>query len=258
MSKMFRGANPVEAETIRKERLYGVEQDDGLYTLAIANMIIRQDGKSNIIKGDCFDAKIVKELKTRNINVGLINPPYSLKGGKAELEFVEQLLDILAAGGTGVVVVPMSCAIGTKFKDVRERLFKKHTLKAVFSMPDDIFYPTGTNPCVMVWQAHAPHDAKQETFFGYCKNDGYVKRKKLGRIDCYGRWAGILAEWLKTYRNRDAVDGLSARAYVQHNDEWLCEAYMKTDYSALTQADFQNTVNDYLAYLVKTGEVNES
>jgi type I restriction-modification system DNA methylase subunit len=258
MSKMGRGAIPVEVETIRKERLYGVEQDDGLYTLAIANMIIRQDGKSNIIKGDCFDADIVKELKNLNVNVGLINPPYSLKGGKVELEFVEQLLDILTVGGIGVVVVPMSCAIGTKFTEVRERLFKNHTLNAVFSMPDDIFYPTGTNPCVMVWQAHTPHDDKQETYFGYCKNDGYIKRKKLGRIDYHGRWSDILAEWLKLYRNRDVVDGLSARACVKHSDEWLCEAYMKTDYSALTQSDFQKTVNDYLAYLIKAGEVNES
>lgn len=258
MSKMFKDANPMEVETIRKERLYGVEQDDGLYTLAIANMIIRQDGKSNIIKGDCFDAKIAKELKSLNINIGLINPPYSLKGGKLELEFVEQLLDIITVGGIGVAVVPMSCAIGTKFKDVRERLFKKHTLKAVFSMPDDIFYPTGTNPCVMVWQARTPHDTKQETFFGYCKNDGFVKRKKLGRIDYYGLWANTLTEWLKLYRNRDVADGLSARACVRHSDEWLCEAYMKTDYSTLSQEDFQKTVNDYLAYLVKVGNVHES
>jgi type I restriction-modification system DNA methylase subunit len=257
MSKMLLGANPVEIEQIRKERLYGVEQDEGLYTLAVANMIIRQDSKPNIFKGDCFDPKIVKALP-KDINIGLINPPYSLKGGKSELEFAEQLLDILTAGGIGVVVVPMSCAVGTKFKEIRERLFKKHTLKAVFSMPDDIFYPTGTNPCVMVWQARTPHDTAQETFFGYCKDDGFVKRKKLGRVDCYDKWSGILAEWLKLYRNRDIVDGLSARKAVKHNDEWLCEAYMKTDYSLLTQDDFQNTVNDYLAYLIKTGGVNEN
>ncbi|MCL2087302.1 MAG: SAM-dependent methyltransferase [Oscillospiraceae bacterium] len=258
MSKMFKGANSQEIEKIRQKSLYGVEQDDGLYTLAIANMIIRQDGKSNIIKGDCFDTKVIEELKKINPNIGLINPPYSLKGGKVELEFVEQLLTVLSVGGIGVVVVPMSCAIGTKFKEVRERLFKKHTLKAVFSMPDDIFYPTGTNPCVMVWEAHTPHDSTQETFFGYCKDDGFVKRKKLGRIDCHGKWSHILSEWLKLYRNRDVVDGLSARACVEHNDEWLCEAYMKTDYSKLTQDDFQKTINDYLAYLVKVGEVYES
>ncbi len=257
MSKMFQDANPVEMEHIRKNGLYGIEFDDGLYTLAIANMIIRKDGKSNIYKGDCFNKNITDELKSKNINIGLINPPYSQKD-VTELEFVEHLLDILTVGGTGVVVVPMSCAIGTKFKDVRERLMKKNTLKAVFSMPDDIFYPTGTNVCVMVWTAHTPHDSTQETFFGYCKNDGFVKRKKLGRIDVFGKWDGIEKEWLKLYRNKDVVDGLSARHCVDYQDEWLCEAYMQTDYSKLTQDDFQQTVNDYLAYLVKSGEIYEN
>jgi len=259
MAKMFKTAGTQkEMNRIKKEGLFGVEQEEKMYTLTVTNMIIRKDGKSNIYKGDCFDPKIVKELKEKNINIGLMNPPYSQKD-KSELEFVEQLLDILVVGGTGVVVVPMSCAIGTKFKDVRERLFQNHTLNAVFSMPDDIFYPTaGTNPCVMVWEAHKPHDSRKETFFGFCKNDGFVKRKKLGRIDDYNRWPDILAYWLKLYHNRDVVDGFSARACVTHEDEWLCEAYMKTDYSMLTQEDFQNTVNEYLAYLVKAGEINES
>ena len=257
MSKMFKHANLQETEIIRREQLYGIEFDDGLYTLAIANMIIRQDGKSNIYKGDCFNVDIVKDIKTKNINIGLINPPYS-QTDKCELEFVEQLLEVLMVSGTAVVVVPLSCAIGTKFKDVRERLFKNHTLRAVFSMPDDIFYPTGTNTCVMVWEAHKPHNSRQETFFGYCKNDGFVKRKKLGRIDYNRTWKKIKEQWLKLYRNRDTVNGLSTCACIKHNDEWLCEAYMKTDYSALTQDDFQKTVNDYLAYLVKTNEVNES
>ena len=256
MSKMFRNANPDEVENIRENGLYGVEFDEGLYTLAIANMIIRKDGKSNIYKGDCFNKGITEELKSKHINIGLINPPYSQKD-VVELEFVEHLLDILTAGGTGVVVVPMSCAVGTKFKDVRERLMNKHTLKAVFSMPDDIFYPTGTNVCVMVWEAHTPHDSTQETFFGYCKDDGFVKRKKLGRIDALGKWKEIEENWLRLYRNRDVVEGLSARHCVTYKDEWLCEAYMETDYSTLSEKDFQNTINNYLAYLVKSGEMNE-
>jgi hypothetical protein len=43
---------------------------------------------------------------------------------------------------------------------------------------------------------------------------------------------------------------------VGAEDERLCEAYMKTDYSKLTEEDFQKTINDYLAYLVKNGDVN--
>lgn len=257
MSRMFKDANPDEIENIRKNSLYGVEFDDGLYTLAVANMIIRKDGKSNIYKGDCFNKIITEELKSKNINIGLINPPYSQRD-VSELEFVEHLLDILAIGGIGVVVVPMSCAIGTKYKEVRERLMKKNTLKAVFSMPDDIFYPTGTNVCVMVWQAHTPHDSTQETFFGYCKEDGFVKKKKLGRIDASNKWEDIEKQWLKLYRNKDVVAGLSARHCVTYKDEWLCEAYMKTDYTKLTQREFQDTINSYLAYLVKSGGINEN
>lgn len=253
MSKMFKQANAKQVEHIRRDGLYGVEFDDGLYTLAVANMIIRKDGKSNIYKGDCFNARITAELKAKQINIGLINPPYS-QTDKEELEFVEHLLDILTVGGTGVVVVPMSCAIGTKYQATRERLMDKHTLKAVFSMPDDIFYPSGTNVCVMVWEAHTPHDPQQETFFGYYKNDGFAKRKKLGRIDVNGQWKDIETQWLSLYRNRDVKDGLSARHCVTAQDEWLCEAYMKTDYSKLTQADFQQTVNDYLAYLIRSGD----
>lgn len=256
MAKMCKGANTEEIKKIKKEGLYGVELDVELFTLAIANMIIRRDGKSNIYHGDCFNEGIKKELKAKNINIGLINPPYS-QTDKVELEFIENMLDILVSGGIGVAVVPMSCAIGTKFKDVRERIMKNNKLKAVFSMPDDIFYPTGTNTCVMVWEAHTPHDINEETFFGYYKNDGFIKRKKLGRIDAYNKWKETEKEWINLYKNRDIKVGLTARKCVSYTDEWLCEAYMETDYSTLSQDDFESTVRDYVAYLVKRGDVNE-
>jgi type I restriction-modification system DNA methylase subunit len=252
MSKMFKGASDKDISKIRNSSLFGVESDDDIYTLAIANMIVRGDGKSNIIFGDCFNADVQKELKARNIGIGLINPPYSQD--ITELEFVENMLGILATSGTGVVVVPMACAIGTKFKETRQRLFKKHTLRAVFSMPDDIFYSNNasTNVCVMVWEAHKPHDATKTTFFGYYKDDGFVKAKKLGRIDKFNKWRSIEDEWLRLYRERETKEGLTEKKAVKWDDEWLCEAYMETDYSVLTQDDFQETVNNYLAYLVKS------
>ncbi len=125
-------------------------------------------------------------------------------------------------------------------------------------MPDDIFYPTATNVCVMVWQAHKPHDSNKNTFFGYFKDDGFVKRKKLGRIDAYNKWNSIKNEWLNLYQNLTVKDGYSALKKVTYKDEWLCEAYMKTDYSKVTQKDFQDTLNDYLAYLIRNGENNEN
>lgn len=257
MTKMFKNANQAEIENIRRNGLYGIDFDPDLYTLSIANMIIRKDGKSNIFYGDCFDSKLFKKIKDKNCNIGLINPPYSQKD-KCELEFVEQLLSLLVPGGKAAVVVPMSCAIGTKFKEIREKLFDKHSLLAVFSMPDDIFYPTGTNVCVMVWEAHTPHSETQMTYFGYCKDDGFVKRKKLGRVEkAEGVWKEIETKWLTNYRDRKVIDGESAYRHVNWNDEWLCEAYMKTDYTKLTQEDFEKTIRSFLAYKIETGRISD-
>lgn len=64
MGKMFKqAATPAEIEYIRKNNLYGIEQDSDIHTLALANMIMRKDGKSHIIHGDCFDSETFKKLK---------------------------------------------------------------------------------------------------------------------------------------------------------------------------------------------------
>lgn len=89
------------------------------------------------------------------------------------------------------------------------------------------------------------------------------RRKNLGRIEQFDEnnnslWKQIEEKWISMYRNKTIVDGLSAMAEVDGNDEWLCEAYMKTDYTTLTKDDFQLTLNNYLSYKVKTGQVYES
>lgn len=263
MGKMFKQAtSQKEIEYIRKNNLYGVEQDSDIHTLALANMIMRRDGKSHIFHGDCFDNETIKKLKnlkdTRGnsivLNKGLLNPPYSQKD-HAELEFLEQELDIICQGGEVAIVCPTSCAIGTKFKDIRSRLMSKHTLKAVFSMPEDIFYGqgAGTCVCVMIWEAGKPHNSEISTFFGYYKDDGFVKRKKLGRIDAYNKWDNIKARWLHLYREKEVVDGFTIKACVSDKDEWLCEAYMKTDYKKLNDSIFEQSIRDYLAFQVKNG-----
>ncbi len=101
-----------------------------------------------------------------------------------------------------------------------------------------------------------------ETFFGYYKEDGFKKKKNLGRIEQFdavgnSRWKAIEKEWIRLYRYKIAIDGLSATAVVDGDSEWLCEAYMKTDYSKLTEADFQQTLNHYLAYLIREGKIHE-
>lgn len=248
MSKMFQQANPSEIENIRRNGLYGIEADPHIYTLCIANMIVRRDGKSNIIYGSCFDDNHISELKQRNIDIGLLNPPYSQEDHN-ELEFVEQLLTVLSVRGVAVAVVPINCALGNTCKPERERLMLNHTLEAVFSLPPELFNPSASvPPCVMVWTAHVPHPADKKTFFGYYRDDGFVKRKKLGRIDAYGKWDSIKNEWLSLYRNREEKSGLSVLKTVSHTDEWCAEAYMETDYTNISDSLFERKLKEYIAF----------
>jgi type I restriction enzyme M protein len=241
------GVTEAKRAAIKANQLVGVEQQPNMYALAASNMILRGDGKANLFQASCFDPETTAKLKTLKPTVGFINPPYSQKGGDLhEFNFIEHMLDCLEKNGRGVVIVPMSCAVGPH--PLKELILKKHTLEAVMSMPDELFYPVGVVACVMVFRAHKPHDPKTKTWFGYWKDDGLLKTKTEGRIDKKGLWAGIRERWLDQYRNREECAGECVKAAVTHSDEWCAEAYLETDYSRITPADFEAEVRKFLVY----------
>jgi type I restriction-modification system DNA methylase subunit len=237
-------------ENIKAKQLFGIEIRPEMFTFACSNMMLRGDGKSNIDRGDCFDNNAIEGLKKHKPNVGFLNPPYD-QGTDVQLEFVEKALDVVTPqGGIVVAVVQMSCAIkdDSATKAVRKRLLEHHTLKAVISMPDDLFYPIGVVTCIMVFESGKPNEDK--TWFGYLKDDGFVKRKNKGRVDHFLKWDIIRKRLLDAYRNNDAVVGLSVKRKVSYDDEWCAEAYMETDYSKITQADFETVLKKYAMFKV--------
>lgn len=240
-------------ENIKKEHLVGIEYQDHIFTLAVSNMIIHGDGKTNIIKGDCF--KKINEVSKFKPTVGLLNPPYNDVTGIDELVFIENNLSAIEKNGLVVAIVPMRCAL---YQDgqgaiIKQRLLDKHTLEAVMSMPDDLFYPIGTVTCVMVFRSHVPHaTSNRKTWFGYWKNDGFIKAKHRGRIDANQQWQIICDKWLESYRNREVHAGESVMQYVTAKDEWCAEAYMETDYSKITQADFEEVIKNYATFKIRS------
>ena len=237
-----------ERMRVKKHGLVGIEQQPNMYALAASNMILRGDGKANLHQGSCFDDAITKEIISHNADIGMINPPYAQKGkGLHELAFVEHMLDCLKEGGTGVAIVPMSCVITPH--ETKESLLSNHCLEAVMSMPDELFTPVGTITCIMVFTAHRPHaKEKRKTWFGFWKDDGFKKTKQHGRVNIDEKWESIRDLWLEAYRNKDDIAGLCVKRYVEAQDEWCAEAYMKTDYSDITQDDFETTVKKYMVF----------
>jgi len=247
MSQMLRDALTEEERIdIRQHRLIGIEQQPSMYALAASNMILRGDGKANLHQGSCFDDAITKVITAQHPTVGFVNPPYSQKGeGLSELSFVKHMLDMLVPGGTGIAIVPMSCA--TAPSEEKVELLASHTLEAVMSMPNEVFSPVGVITCIMVFTAHTPHaTSNKKSWFGYWRDDGFIKTKHLGRIDPEGKWPAIRDHWVESYRNREVIVEESVSHQVTAEDEWCAEAYLETDYSVLTEADFAARINEHL------------
>jgi type I restriction enzyme M protein len=249
MHQMFKSATTEsERNTIRKQGLIGVEQQPNMFALAASNMILRGDGKANLYQGSCFDEAITKALKAHACDIGMVNPPYSQSDSDLhELRFVKHMLDCLRPGGIGLAIVPMSCALSAN--SIRSEILAEHTLEAVMSMPDELFYPVGTITCVMMFSAHKAHSKEnRKTWFGHWKVDGYVKTKHRGRIDMNDSWPEIRDHWVEMFRNREVHAGESVVQKVSAEDEWCAEAYMETDYEKIARKDFESSVRNYAIF----------
>ena len=218
-------------------------------------------------------------------NIVLMNPPYNAtkkccdpdytKGWDAKkkedpskgLHFVEWVARHVPSTCKMAVLLPMQAAIGNSgdVKTFKKKMLDNYTLDAVFSLPTEMFYPgAAAVACCMIFDLSQKHEkANKETFFGYYKDDKFIKRKGLGRVertdaDGNSLWNKTEEIWLNLYKNKKVVPGLSVMHRVSWKDEWLAEAYMETDYSTLVAEDFQKTINDYLSYLVKEGHIYEA
>jgi type I restriction enzyme M protein len=252
MMQMIKTAT-TEAEVvdIKQNRLIGVEQNPSMYALGASNMILRGDGKANLYQGSCFDTAITKGVKAHKATVGMVNPPYAKsKEDLHELRFVEQMLDSLDKGGTGIAIVPMSCATSPSVH--KGNLLKKNTLAAVMSMPPELFYPVGVITCIMVFTAGVPHaKSDKKTWFGYWRDDTFLKVKNLGRVDRRHTWPDVRDHWIEMYRNREVHPGEAVMQRVGAEDEWVAEAYMETDYSQLGIEDLEQVLLEHALFVLR-------
>ena len=286
-------------QKVVKEHIFGIELEEKAFGLSTTNMLIHGDGNSNIWKANLFDSEDF--IRKANPDIILMNPPYNAKpitipkeykkGWKSDakedptkgLVFLKFLSDVIKKMNEErikngkppkevkvAILLKVACAIGTdKYtSEMKTELLENNTLEAVFTLPDEVFYPgASVNACCMVFTFGRPHinsdGTVNKTFFGYYKEDGHKKKKNLGRIEQFDNnnnsiWKQIEEKWLELYRNKTVEAGISAMHAVSGDDEWLCEAYMKTDYNNLSEADFQQTLNNYLAYQLKEGKIYES
>lgn len=251
-----------EKNKIKEKNFIGTEYQDYIFTLASSNMILQGDGLTKIFNSDCF--KNIKEIQQHKPNVGMLNPPFKMdKDDIEELEFVLNNLETLEPGSICLALLPMRCVMYDKGYglELKKKIYQNHTIKAVCSLPNELFHNSdvGVVTCLLVVEAHKPHPENFKTYLGYWKDDGFVKRKPMGRVDG-GNWKKIKESFISSYRNKEENpifknnmedEVFSTNVRLKPEDEWCAEKFLKTNYENLDKEAYQKKVKEYFIYKIR-------
>lgn len=253
MHRMLEIASVDKHDEIRRNQLHGIELRDDMFAIATTNMILRGDGKSNLLCQD-FLKYNVENLRAKHFTVGLMNPPYSQGKVKetahlSELKFICHLLDSLDDGARCAVIVPQSTMVGKskEDKDDKRYILKHHTLEGVITLNPQTFYGVGVNPVIAIFTAHQPHPQDKYAKFIDFKDDGYEVFPHIGllpTVRASEKKKMLLECWLK---GRPAPVSFMVASQVEPDDEWL-HAFYYFNEEIPTDADFEQAMADYLTF----------
>lgn len=253
MHNMLKKAdNDVQKKSIRQNQLHGIELRPNMFTIATTNMILRGDGKSNLINDD-FLKQDPNKLQLKQATVGMMNPPYS-QGSKQntdlyEIAFTEHLLNSLSIGARCAVIVPQSTMTGKSKEEatIKENILKNHTLEGVITLNKDTFYGVGVLPCIAIFTAGEPHPIDKECKFINFEDDGYKISPHIGLLETESakdKKQHLLDVW---FDRIDSETKFCVKTTIESSDEWLHSFYYFND-EIPTEADFEKAIGDYLSF----------
>jgi type I restriction enzyme M protein len=147
--------------------LYGIEINDQIARVCKMNMIIHDDGHTNVISTDALqnfnDIKdIHKGFGENKFDLILTNPPFGAtvketeqpylpkydlakdkKAQKTEILFIERCIEFLRPGGRMAIVLPDGILTNSSLQYVRDYIMEKTQILAVVSLPQYAFMHFG-------------------------------------------------------------------------------------------------------------------
>lgn len=248
-------AKAEEIDRIKKEKLHGIELKSKLYAIAVTNMILRNDGRSNLEEGDMFHLELEND---GNFDKVLMNPPYSQAKKKitahlSEMHFILKALDRLKPKGIGAFIVPQSTmtsgprAISNNdYKDLKQQLLENNRVIAVITMNPKTFYPHGTNTVIILIEHGVPQEDNRTIFYDF-SDDGYVLNPHLGMLED-STAKEKRQRLIDTIEDKINIDNkLALKATITADDEWL-HSYFYFDDTIPTELEFLNAIRDYSTF----------
>ena len=184
--RMIGDRNPTHKQVTQlvSRHLKGLESEPITAALCVANMILRGDGTTGIVKGDCFSDR---DFPHEWASVVLGNPPFPhAKTDEPSDAYVDRALDALKPRGTLAMIVPISILIKSNKQRWRDKILKHNTLRGVIRLTDELFLPYAhPYTAILILKKGVPHSSDSPVFFCHVDNDGFRLKKNV-RIGAIG------------------------------------------------------------------------
>ncbi|MCL0106803.1 N-6 DNA methylase, partial [Peptococcaceae bacterium] len=196
------------------KQIFGIEINDRIARIAMMDMIIHEDGHSNIecnnalLDFDKFDK--VRDIRPNKYSIVFTNPPFGAivkdkiilnkfelgkgrKSQKTEILFIERCLELLKEGGKLGIVIPDSILTNSTLQYVREYILKNSKIVAIISLPQHAFSPSGAGvkASLLFLEKGKTQTKNYKVFMAVAKHIGFDSTRREDSNDL----PDILLDW---------------------------------------------------------------
>lgn len=199
------------------KNLFGIEINEQIARVCKMNMIIHDDGHTNVISFDSLDniekhTKLNSQFKKENFDIILTNPPFGAKvlsnekkylkdyqlgenNGKVraaqntEVLFIERCFEYLKMGGRMAIVLPDGILTNATLQYVRDFIMENFTINAIVSIPQTAFSHYGAGvKCSLLFLTKSEAKENYDIFMAQAEYVGYdatgreIERNDLNEI----------------------------------------------------------------------------
>ena len=219
-----------------KNNLYGIEINDQIARICKMNMIIHDDGHTNIINTDALEdfdkiKEIHKGFKKNHFDIVLTNPPFGAvvketekdyldkydlgakhkkrKSQKTEILFIERVIDFVKSGtGKIGIVLPDGILTNSSLQYVRDYIIKRCQILAIISLPQFAFSHYGAGvKASLVFLRRRKEGEKLENYPIFMAIAEHIGYDATGRKDTQNDLDRILEEYKKFEKNPRGYKG---------------------------------------------------
>jgi type I restriction enzyme M protein len=259
------------------DRVFGIEINDRIARVAMMDMVIHDDGHTNIECNDAlkdcesFDPR--REIKLGKYTLVLTNPPFGARYKKSEKEyfkkfrlakvknnklknsenseilFIERCIDFLKPGGILGIVLPDSAFTNKRYIPVVQFILEKTRVIGIVSLPQHAFIPFGSMAKTSILFLKKLEENEQvndySIFMAHIERIGYDATLREDKND----FPKVLEEYLTFKKNPENYEGK-----FYSNELWT----VKVMYSQLSnKLDVEAYDREYISTIEEINKLKE-